>query len=87
MKKFLRWLKNLYIIQPKQNSEVKTVSEQIVDPVVEQPAVVVPTPVVDPAPAVSEIDTILAKLKATLIFAGHDVEEVFDEAVALAKKL
>ncbi len=32
-------------------------------------------------------DALLAKLKSALVFAGHDVEEVWDEALALAKKL
>ncbi len=39
------------------------------------------------AARLAEHESILAKLKATLIFAGHDVEAIFDEAVALAKKL
>lgn len=32
-------------------------------------------------------DALLAKLKDALVFAGHDVEAVWDEALALAKKL
>jgi adhesin/invasin len=35
----------------------------------------------------SEIDVFAAKLKNILVFVGHDVEAVFEEAVALAKKL
>ncbi|WP_170975512.1 hypothetical protein, partial [Martelella alba] len=41
----------------------------------------------NPTIAVTEYEKILAKVKDILIFLGHDVEAVFDEAVALAKKL
>lgn len=95
MSKIISWLKSLFT-----KSEVKTVSEQIVDPAVAQqtlgadgaaavqPAVVEqPVVATDPAPAVSDLDAFAAKLKSILIFAGHDVEAVFEEAVALAKKM
>jgi len=53
------------------------------------PAAADPAPVADPiaAPAVSDADAILAKVKAILVTAGHDVEKVWDEVVALAKKV
>ncbi|WP_230492892.1 hypothetical protein, partial [Martelella alba] len=52
----------------------------------------------DPAPAApatetivqtveADLDAFAAKLKSVLLLAGHDVESVFAEAVALAKKL
>ncbi|MBD1555021.1 hypothetical protein [Pseudomonas typographi] len=37
--------------------------------------------------AASETDVLLEKLKAALKFAGHEIDVVWDEAVALAKKL
>lgn len=43
-----------------------------------------------PAPAAVSIDNtdaILAKVKELLKVAGHDVEALFDDVVALAKKL
>jgi hypothetical protein len=40
-----------------------------------------------PAPTTNTSDPLLEKLKAVLTTAGHDVEKVWDEAVALAKKL
>lgn len=35
----------------------------------------------------SNTDAVLAKVKELLKVAGHDVESVFDDVVALAKKL
>lgn len=43
-----------------------------------------------PAPVTVSTDTtdaVLAKVKELLKVAGHDVESVFDDVVALAKKL
>ncbi len=86
IKKLITWLLT--------KSEVKTVSEPIIDPATSTivnvsdpaaPAGAAATSV--PAITVADHESILAKLKATLIFAGHDVEAVFEEAVALAKKL
>lgn len=37
--------------------------------------------------SVSTTDALLAKVKAILVTLGHDVEAVFDDAVALAKKV
>jgi len=39
------------------------------------------------APAAADTDTVLANVKKVLATAGHDVEAVWDEVVALAKKL
>ncbi len=91
IKEFIAWLKAIFIKPVAQAAdpitpEVKTVSEPIVDvaapAVVEQPVVVA-----EPAPAVFGVDVFAAKLKSILILAGHDVEAVYAEAVALAKKL
>jgi hypothetical protein len=38
-------------------------------------------------PVTPDTDAVLAKVKAVLTTAGHDVELVWDEIVALAKKL
>ena len=46
--------------------------------------VTVPAPIAAP---VSDADALLAKVKAILKTVGHDVEAVWDEAVALAKKV
>lgn len=40
-----------------------------------------------PAVAAADTDTVLANVKKVLATAGHDVEAVWDEVVALAKKL
>jgi hypothetical protein len=40
-----------------------------------------------PPPAVPAAESVLAKLKDILKTVGHDVEAVWDEAVALAKKV
>jgi hypothetical protein len=45
---------------------------------------VVPAPV---TVSTDNTDTVLAKVKELLKVAGHDVEAVFDDVVALAKKL
>ncbi|MCH9271090.1 hypothetical protein [Pantoea ananatis] len=37
--------------------------------------------------ATDKIDAVLAKVKELLKVAGHDVDTVFDDVVALAKKL
>lgn len=47
-------------------------------------SITVPAPVAAP---VSDADALLAKVKAILQTVGHDVEAVWDEAVALAKKV
>ncbi|MCW0344958.1 hypothetical protein NB703_003051 [Pantoea ananatis] len=47
-------------------------------------------PTAAPAPVTVSTDTtdaVLAKVKELLKVAGHDVEAVFDDMVALAKKL
>lgn len=44
------------------------------------------TPAAPAAPA-ADSDTLLANIKKVLTTAGHDVEQVWDEVVALAKKL
>jgi len=45
------------------------------------------TDVTVPAPVAPSAESVLAKLKAILKTVGHDVEAVWDEAVALAKKV
>lgn len=52
-------------------------SEPIIDAPQEQPAQL----------ATDHTDAVLVKLKELLKVAGHDVEAVFDDVVALAKKL
>ncbi|MCP1120093.1 hypothetical protein, partial [Robbsia andropogonis] len=39
------------------------------------------------AAATASSDAVLAKVKALLVASGHDVEIVFDDLVAVAKKL
>lgn len=39
------------------------------------------------APVTTDTDALLAKLKEALVFAGHAVDDVWPEVVALAKKL
>ncbi|QWA09805.1 Ig-like domain-containing protein [Sodalis ligni] len=57
-------------------------------------SIIVPAPAAPAAPAatvatitVAEHESILEKLKGILIYLGHDIEDVFEETVALAKKL
>jgi hypothetical protein len=71
----------------------KEETTKMTDQVVEVPAVA--ATVVEPTTAAvvaeqaspSEADILLSKVKELLVKLGHNVEPVFDEVVALAKKL
>lgn len=69
----------------------KEETPKMTDQVVEvQPAVAEPlavTAAVAQQAAPSDADILLAKVKEVLVKLGHNVEPVFDEVVALAKKL
>lgn len=79
MQKLINWLKGLFI-HPKEETT------QMTDQVVEVQPVAVTAAVVQQA-APSDADILLAKVKEVLVKLGHNVEPVFDEVVALAKKL
>lgn len=78
MKALITWLKGLFI-KPKQGNT------QMSEPLNDGTAVVEQD---QPAQlATDHTDAVLVKLKELLKVAGHDVEAVFDDVVALAKKL
>lgn len=78
MKALITWLKSLFI-KPKQGNP------QMSEPLNDGTAVVEQD---QPAQlATDHTDAVLVKLKELLKVAGHDVEAVFDDVVALAKKL
>jgi len=78
MKAFITWLKSLFTILKQGKPQM---SEQLEDGSVavdqDQQAQL----------ATDHTDAVLVKLKELLKVAGHDVEAVFDDVVALAKKL
>lgn len=78
MKALITWLRSLFT---KLKQGKPQMSEQLEDGSVavsqDQPAQL----------ATDHTDAVLVKLKELLKVAGHDVEAVFDDVVALAKKL
>lgn len=72
--------------------ETQAVPASTVAPVVatvEVPVTVTAVPGVatDTATVTTGTDALIAKVKEALIFSGHAVDDVWDEVVALAKKL
>lgn len=75
LSEFYAWLKSLFL-HPKQEKEQMT-DEVVVTPASNVAAQATP----------SDADILLAQVKELLIKVGHNVEPVFDEVVALARKL
>ncbi|WP_435607705.1 hypothetical protein [Pseudomonas knackmussii] len=85
MKRFLLWLNqflNTPITRPDMNDVL--LPETSAAPVPVAPVVADPVPVAPAAPAAPSVNT--DTLKALLLTLGHDVEEIWEHVVELAKK-
>lgn len=85
MKRFLLWL-NQFLNTPITRPDMSDVllPETSAAPVPAAPVVVDPVPVAPAAPAAPTVNT--DTLKALLLTLGHDVEEIWEHVVELAKK-